>query len=82
MHDTCMATKTITIDMEAYEALRRRKGKGDSFSDVIKRHFDRGMTGSELALLLDRLEPSEELLDAVDTLIEDRRSHLPRAAEL
>jgi hypothetical protein len=37
-----------SIDVEAYEALRRRKGKGDSFSDVIRRHFDRGTTGSEL----------------------------------
>jgi hypothetical protein len=34
----CMATKTISIDVEAYERLRRaRRDRTESFSKVIKR---------------------------------------------
>lgn len=82
MHDTCMATKTITLDLEAYEALRRRKGKGESFSDVVKKHFARGATGRELRLVLDRLELGDDTLDALDELIDERREDPARAAEI
>jgi len=38
MHDPCMATKTISIEIDAYELLvRERKDPKESFSRVIRR---------------------------------------------
>lgn len=38
MHGSCMATKTISLTIEAYERLRRAKGHaGESFSEVVMR---------------------------------------------
>ena len=38
MHDMCMATKTISLRLEAYERLRRaRRHATESFSDVVMR---------------------------------------------
>jgi hypothetical protein len=38
MHDLCMATKTISIELDAYELLvRERKDPKESFSRVIRR---------------------------------------------
>ena len=38
MYGLCMATKTISVDMEAYERLREARLDGsESFSKVIKR---------------------------------------------
>ena len=72
-----MAVKTITIDMEAYEALKRQKKPGQSFSQVIKEHFrGKGMTGADLLRLMGEMEPcSEEFLDIMDEIIEDRKEH-------
>jgi predicted CopG family antitoxin len=38
MHDLCMATKTISIEIDAYDLLvRERKDPKESFSRVIRR---------------------------------------------
>lgn len=35
----CEHMRTVHLDEEAYNLLRRFKRRGDSFSDVVKRHF-------------------------------------------
>lgn len=79
-----MAVKTITIDMEAYERLHRLKGDGRSFSQVIKDLVP--PLGSTAGELLEALEhgdpPTEETLDAIDTLIDDRVGSPVRIPEL
>ena len=77
-----MAVKTITIDMEAYEALRRHKREGQSFSDVIKEHFGGKTTGGVLARVVAALQVEEATLDEVERLIEARARDAATAAEL
>jgi hypothetical protein len=55
-----MATKTISVDLEAYERLvHARKHTHESFSQVIKRaRWDESnYTGAALLAALDKLEP-------------------------
>lgn len=74
MHGKCMAVKTITIDIEAYERLSRLKKKGQSFSQVIKEHFPPpGSTAADLLKALDTTEVSDETLEAVDEVVRARR---------
>lgn len=77
-----MAVKTITIDIEAYEALARHKRKGDSFSRVIKEHFGRRRTGRDLAALVGTLRLAEDTLAAAEKLARKRRRDRARAARL
>lgn len=77
-----MAVKTITIDMEAYEALRRHKREGQSFSDVIKEHFGGKTTGRVLERVVAALQVEEGTLDEVERLIEARARDGATAAEL
>ena len=37
VHVSCMATKTITLEIDAYERLRAQKKPGESFSAVVRR---------------------------------------------
>jgi len=75
-----MAVKTITIDMEAYEALARQKRPGASFSDVIKEHFRTGSTGRDVLEAVRRSPVSEEALGAAESQVRDRRRHRARSA--
>ena len=44
-----METKTIALDREAYELLKRRKRKGESFSEAVKRIARRARPLSDFA---------------------------------
>jgi predicted CopG family antitoxin len=77
-----MAVKTITIDMDAYDALRRRKRAGQSFSDVIKEHFGTRSTGESLRRALEGVVLDESTLDALDEIVDARSRDIAKAADL
>jgi predicted CopG family antitoxin len=71
MHITCMATKTISLRLEAYERLKRaRRFPDESFSEVISRAVwpNQTVTGAELLEHLTRAGAhlSEEELDRIE----------------
>ncbi len=75
-----MTVKTITIDLEAYEALSSHKQAG-SRSPRSSRSGSR-RAGRALAVLRDRVTLSEETLDAIDAVIEERRRDPARPVAL
>ena len=46
-----MATKTITLELDAYEKLRQVKRGGESFTEVVRRAFWVDAPASEESLL-------------------------------
>lgn len=66
-----MATKTISLRLDAYERLRRaRLHPGESFTEVVLRAQwpDRGLTAGELRETYEREGPlfSEDALDRIE----------------
>jgi predicted CopG family antitoxin len=65
-----MATKTITLELDAYEKLRLSKLPGESFTDVVRRaRFENAApTGADLLeyYLNGGSGVSEEYLDAIE----------------
>jgi predicted CopG family antitoxin len=60
-----VATKTISVDLDAYERLRRaRRRPTESFSQVIKRANwpAAGFTAGELLAALGGVRPTEEVV--------------------
>ena len=82
-----MATKTISVDLEAYERLRRAKSSvRESFSQVIKRATWEPVHGTAGQLLAsirsgDGDGLSEEMLDELDRLQEADAAAPDRWAE-
>jgi predicted CopG family antitoxin len=54
-----MATKTISLEIDAYERLRAAKGPGESFSDVVRRATfpKKTLTGHDLLIYLKKRGP-------------------------
>ena len=76
-----MAVKTITIDLEAYDALSRLKAAGESFSDVIKKQF-RGGTAADLLRAVQRADISDDTIDEIARQVTARRTDRPRVPKL
>lgn len=73
-----MATKTISIGLEAYGRLvSARRHPKESFSEVINRArwSNEGISGGELLGILDELPPPPSHL--LDQLEENQKSDLP-----
>ena len=61
--DACMATKTISVDLEAYHRLvHARRHSHESFSQVIKRAqwAESDHTGATILATLERLKPLDD----------------------
>jgi len=82
VHAQCMAVKTITIDMEAYDLLSLHKREGQSFSQVVKEHFSGAKKGRDLMAVLREVSLSEETLDAIEAQVKRREAHIAKAPEL
>ncbi len=77
MHDICMATKTISLELDAYEKLKRAKrSPRESFSMVVRRAVwpDSEHSASVvLGFMNERMAghgdlPAEEILDELDRI--------------
>ncbi|OGS51411.1 MAG: hypothetical protein A3K65_00155 [Euryarchaeota archaeon RBG_16_68_12] len=74
-------TKTIALDREAYELLKKRKGPRESFSDVVKRLAGKRRKLSDFAGVWRTLS-REDVRRIEDAIEAGRRLDRERAAGL
>jgi predicted CopG family antitoxin len=69
-----MATTTITITLEAYNALKAKKKEGESFSNLILRTFQKS-NASEIIAYYKEKRPDPELADAIEQSSKELRKN-------
>lgn len=75
----CMATKTISLDEDAYNRLKNLKKGDESFSDIVKRIADEKSLLEVSGILSE--EEAEELRKNVEELRERTRTETDQKAE-
>lgn len=73
-----MPTKTISIDMDAYERLKSVKRENESFSQTIRRVVRRPNEILKVIERLGRNPLSDEAISAVEQVIKERRRPMVR----
>ena len=76
-----MAVKTITIDIDAYGLLSRRKRDGQSFSQVIKEHFGVTPSAGAFKTLVRARRVGQDALDAMEAQVRTRADNPARVSE-
>jgi len=73
-----MATKTISIDIEAYKRLKQVKRENESFSQTIKRVIQPPFDLDAWLRRTEKIQLSKEAIAAIDQQIAGRRRRSPR----
>ncbi len=77
-----MDTKTIALDRDAYDLLRRRRRKGESFSDAVKRLAREARPVSEFAAAWKKHLSDSEIEEIGKAIARGRETDRDRARRL